>query len=494
MPSTPLAHRRQRYAWTILVVLCIGLLAITFLIWTGPAIRGWTFPERSEETIGNFARTTAPAVGDYQSLVEYFAEGFLAYRDDTGSGAAFPGWPSSYGATSDRLEGFSRSIPLMAAWLSRDRAPRLRLKSGQLVDLRRVVHDGIVAGTDPGSTGYWGAIGDRDQRIVEAADIALSLWLTKTQIWPQLSRAERDRVAAWLRGVNEKETADNNWHLFVVLVNLVLRDLGEDHDLAEAQRRYERARSFYRGDGWFSDGPGRQFDYYNAWGFHYTLFWIDQIDPSLDHDFIRTALDAVSVQLKHMVGPHGLPIMGRSVCYRMAAIAPLVMAAATDSTSVSAGEARRALDLVWRYFAGRGAIRDGSISQGYCGDDPRLLDSYSGPASCLWSLRSLVAALYLADSHAFWAGPVGRLPVEERDFILPLAVPGWQLTGDHETLDVVLSKPVPDGRLAPALSPYTLASRVKTQLTGRPYRPANHAAKYDRASYGSRDPFCGCPD
>jgi len=41
-----------------------------------------------------------------------------------------------------------------------------------------MLRTGILHGVDPRSNEYWGAIGDYDQRIVEAADIARILWLT----------------------------------------------------------------------------------------------------------------------------------------------------------------------------------------------------------------------------------------------------------------------------------------------------------------------------
>ena len=457
-------------------------------------MHAWRFPARAEAVVENFTGTTSPSSDDYRALLAYFVEGFLTYRVEGWAGADFPGWPSSYGTAADRLEGFSRSVPVMAAWLNGGRTWELELQSGARVDIGQLIREGVVAGTDPDSAGYWGPIGHKDPRIVEAADVALSLWLARESVWKQFSTAEKAQVAAWLGGVNGKQTADNNWHLFVVLVNLVLRDLGAPHDLAEAKRRYDRARSFYRGDGWFSDGPDGRFDYYNAWGFHYTLFWIDQVDPSFDHDFIRTSLDTFAFQLKHMIGPHGLPIMGRSVCYRLGAAAPVVMAAGAGSIRVTPGEARRALDVTWGFFAGHGAIRHGMISQGYCGDDPRVLDSYSGPASCLWSLRSLVAAFYLPDSHAFWTGPARPLPVELHDFELPLPVPGWHVVGNHETLDVTLHGRASSPAAEAELLPYTFPNRIKTFLTGRPYRPGNLAAKYEQSSYGSRDPFCGCAE
>src|SRR5207248_770688 len=83
----------------------------------------------------------------------------------------------------------------------------------------------------------------------------------------------------------------------------------------------------------------------------------------------------------------------RSACYRMAAPVPLLLEQ-FDAVHGQPGEARRALDATWEYFLQHNGAKDGNITQGYCGSDARVLDNYSGPASCLWGMRSLIAAIY----------------------------------------------------------------------------------------------------
>jgi hypothetical protein len=43
------------------------------------------------------------------------------------------------------------------------------------------------------------------------------------------------------------------------------------------------------------------------------------------------------------------------------------------------------------------------------------------------------------------------------------------------------------------LTPYSLIDRVLGAVRGTPHRPDNEPAKYGRATYGSVQPFCGCP-
>lgn len=436
----------------------------------------------------------SPAPDAYRDLFRYFVEGFVRHQREDGSGAKFPGWPSFNGRARDEMEAFTRLAPLVASWLRHGRPARCELSDGHMVDLEELLRRGVRAGTDPRSPGYWRPIGDRDQRIVEAADVALALWLSKAQIWSTLETEERERIHAWLKGVRGRRTADNNWHLFVVLVDAVLVDLGFEHDPAQMSERYLQFKRFYRGDGWFSDGPEAKFDYYNAWGIHYPLFWLQQIRPDWDAAFLSEARSAFAKTFKHFFGPWGFPIMGRSVCYRLAAPAPLVQIQLTEPDSVSPGEARRALDLTWRFFGARGALRGGTVTQGYCSADPRLLDNYSGPGSCLWSLRSLVAAFYVSDQSAFWMSSGDPLPVERSDFRIAVPSTGWTLSGDRASGDVVLHLGGARTASAPALESYPVHRRLVDRLLGRARRPSNTAAKYQGGQYGSKAPFCGSGD
>jgi hypothetical protein len=360
------------------------------------------FPLSAERLLEGFAQEPiAPAA--YDDLLRYLATSWRAYRNESGSGADYPGLPSWSGADCDALEGFSRLMPLFGAWCASGRNPELVLQDGTLLSLPGQFERGLLAGTDPEAPSYWGDMtGKTDQRVVEAADIALALWLFRDTVWASLDPGARARVVNWLSLVEGCEGLDNNWHLFFVLIDRVLTRLGHAGRLTGVRERFERTKAFHLGDGWFKDGPEGRVDFYSAWGFHYALSWIDWIDPDWAPDFIRPAQAAFLSTYKYLIGPKGLPIIGRSVPYRLAAPAPLVAAVGKFPQLVTAGEGRRALDVVWQHFLARGALRNGIVTQGYYGPDPRVVDPYSGPASGFWSLRSLVMAFTYPSHHAFW--------------------------------------------------------------------------------------------
>lgn len=426
----------------------------------------------------------------YRRLFLYFVEGWERYRSPQGALVSYPGWPSWSGTRIDQLEGFSRIMPLFGAWVAAGRSSNVELRDGRSIDLAAAFRRGLLAGTDPASSEYWGAMGDGDQRIVEAADVALALWLFRRSVWLSLDSGQRDRVVRWLSLADARTVPDNNWHLFVITVNAVLEALGAPLDADSSEWRYRRVKDFYRGDGWFSDGRHGSVDYYNAWSFHYSLYWLEQIRPAWDPDFIRETRCRFLETYRYLIGPRGFPVLGRSVCYRLAVAAPLVFGHPGCPAEVSAGQARRALDETWRYFIQRGAVTGGNLTQGYFGPDRRILENYSGPGSCLWSLRSLIPAFWLPWEAAFWQDPTELLPVEEESFCVNVASTGWTIRGDRDGQVIAVE---PGGASAPErvrLRSYGLIHRLLAAVYRTPQRPENSRAKYGQRVYRSDPPFC----
>jgi hypothetical protein len=448
------------------------------------------FPARDEVLPANFTAGKPSANAAYDNLFLYFVQGFQSFKTPAGSMARFPGLPSHNGSTADGMEGFSRTMPLWGAWVSSGRPAQVTLPGGDSVDLNQTFKQGILNGTNPDSPGYWGHIRNFDQRIVEASDVALSLWLFRGSVWQQASPGEKTQICSWLFQVNGKAVYDSNWQLFITLTNVILDKLGCPADLGLARRNYARIKEFYRGDGWFSDGPGNVFDYYNAWEFHYQLFWLEQVDPHWDPEFISAARKQFLASYQYMIGPSGVPIWGRSICYRMAAAAPLVFGSGDNDGEISPGVGRRALDVTWSYFIRNGAVKNGNITQGYCGADPRILDNYSGPASCLWGLRSLVVAFYKPADSSFWTGNAGALPVERGSFDVSVRATGFRIIGTQSTGNLEVD--FPGGDSSEPLKPNDWIRELATAVLRRPYRPENWATKYRLKKYESNPPFCGC--
>ncbi len=460
------------------------------LTWKIPKIlHRFRFPRSAEKLLDGFSHEPI-TYRAYEDLMRYMVTSWITYRNKTSSGAIYPGLPSWSGPECDSLEGFARIMPLFGAWCSSARDQKIDLPGGKFLLLTNEFKLGLIAGTDPNASTYWGDMpGISNQRIVEAADVALALWFFRDTVWQKLTTQERDNVINWLSLVNGKKGLDNNWHLFFILIDRIITALGYSDRIEGVRERYHRIKDFHLGEGWFKDGPDGRVDFYNAWGFHYALTWVNRVDPEWDPVFIDNVQAKFLKSYKYLISPKGLPILGRSIPYRIAAAAPLVAGAENHKEIVSPGEARRALDVTWSYFLSFGALRRGIITQGYFGTNPQILDPYSSPASSLWSLRSLIMAFYYPENHSFWKADAEPLPIEKSDFEFTLTGIGWKVTGEKSsgTIQIeILSNPI---GARPELKPFKTIQALQNLAFGKPQRPKNLEAKYGRRFYRSDRPF-----
>ncbi|HWA46017.1 MAG TPA: DUF2264 domain-containing protein [Hypericibacter adhaerens] len=453
----------------------------------GQPLRLGAWRAHDSELQRRFSDAGAAEESNHVWLFRYLLTGFLEWRSADGARAFYPGLPSNHGADLDAIEGFSRFAPLIGAWLAAGRSSTVETLEGKPIDLPALLLEGFTAGTDPGGPGYWGVPTKTDQRICEAADIALALWLSRDAVWPGLDSAQQGRIFDWLGVLASLRVHDNNWHLFTVIIVLTLAKLEAGTLPPGGRTHYARVREFHLGQGWFADGNPLQIDYYNAWGFHYPLFWVGELAPQLDPTFLATCLQEFAAGYKFLISPRGLPMIGRSVTYRLAVPAPLIAAQRRYPDVIAPGLARRALAAVWAHFVACGALRAGIVTQGYEASEPALLDPYSGPASPLWSLRSLILALYEPSSAPFWTAPLQPLPIEEKDYTLSLPPIGWEIEGRRSTGEIVIRR---SGEIAEdPFIPAPVPARWHP-LFGRPLpRPANFRARYLRREYSSARPF-----
>jgi len=463
------------------------------------AVEGWTqtvepfegFKEADSKIKHTFNKKTnseSPLLR-YQALFDYFTNGFIKYRSANGAFVHYPGAVSSKGTKVNALEGFARYFPLAASYLSGNNDDRVIIDNKK-IDLAALLREGILAGTDTKNIEYWGDIQNRDQRIVEAADIALGLWISRDVLWTTFTGPEKKQIANWLNQVMDKEIEDNNWNLFPITIHKSLESLGfsdiaYDKQINENYLNYKN--QFYLGEGWFKDPPNGV-DYYNAWAIHYSLFWLDQIDPQFDPVFIRDSHKEFLEFYRFLFSENGFPIMGRSLCYRIAAPAPLVAGALIAPNEISPGLAFRALDLTWSFFIEQNSLQKGTVTQGYFEPDMSILDSYSGTGSCQWSLRSLIVAFYVDNYIPLWNAPTTKLPVEIADFSVTNKTIGWKISGNKATQTIDLELLNNQKNIKPKFIKYGISNKIREFITHRPIRPNNHNSLYNRYLYSTASP------
>ena len=363
-------------------------------------------------------RESSPRTGYTRAHWETAADTLLAavepYATEDRALYHLPGTHTSWsGRLSDGLEGYARTL-LLAAFRRDETA------------LERYA-DGLAAGV----AGVWPRIEDRSQPLVEAASIALALRLTRPLLWDRLDEPVRQRAATWLADALTAQPWPCNWELFPVTVGGFLQDIGHE---PEASRKaidhgLERIEQWYVGDGWYTDGDGRKFDYYNGWAMHlYPVLhaWLAD-DPRL-LDLYGTRLERHLADYARLFGTDGAPMhQGRSLTYRFATTAPLWLGALTGRTPLAPGETRRLASGALRHFLDRGAVDDrGLLTLGWHGPDEAVLQGYSGPASPYWASKGFLGLL-LPPDHEVWTAVEEPGPAERPDATTAIAPANWLL-------------------------------------------------------------------
>ena len=350
---------------------------------------------------------------DWIALLAQLTDGFVRSIPPGGSPAraALPGAPADDPVPS--IEGFARMSVAWGAWLRCPDNPGAIRWHGRDHDLAVLVARGLADATDPASPAWWGPIGDRDQRIVEAAEIATALWLGGKRLRRVLDVVDPlafGRVLDWLAGVDGKDLWPDNWVLFPVLPALVRRAAGRPIDLAALDAALDWMVAHTAGDGWTSDGAGHALDLYSGWAIHWHLLWWAAADgarrPRLAADVRRRFRAWLRFAAGLVADDGGFPRFGRSLGYRFASAAPFAQAALLGIDPLPPGVARTVSGAVIAHALAEDAIDPETdwFRVGVGGRRPDIVEGYVSAGASAWAAHALVA-LGLPASDRFWAAP-----------------------------------------------------------------------------------------
>jgi hypothetical protein len=353
--------------------------------------------------------------------------------------AALGGTPARaqlYGAPLDdpipALEGFARMSVAWGAWLGEPSNPTKVHTADGPVDILGLVVRGLLDGTDRSGSAWWGEVGDRDQRIVEAAELATGIWLGRRRLAAALGSEALGRVLDWLGGVDGRDVYDDNWVLFPSIVSAVRRSFGRPIADAQIDHGLEVMLARYRGDGWYADGGGHAFDQYTGWAVHWHMLLWSRIDGDrrprtrrLVERRFRTYLAGIAPMF---AADGSRPLFGRSLGYRFAAAAPFSLAALLGIDAVADDVSRRIAGGTVRRHLDDGALdpHTGWFRRGVAGERPEVLERYVSAGASAWAAHAFVA-LGLPAGAPFWRATEGPLAVELGDGVRPLRGPGLLL-------------------------------------------------------------------
>jgi hypothetical protein len=375
---------------------------------------------------------------------EVFFALMQAIVDSASPGGArqrIPGPRSHHGQLADELEGFTRSMILAGPWLHRSQDGKYRWRGAE-VDVATFYRRGILAGTDPRHPEYWGDITDYAQHLVEMAALAWGLHLSRHLVWDSFDSREKRQVVDYMLQCNRVKYHQNNWLLFNVITNAVLKRLDMPHSQEHIDANLQACDHMYIGDGWYRDGKLNRIDYYNAWGFlYYYLLWSildgdSKPDLALRHQE-RTRQFARDFRY-FFAGDGSTPCFGRSMIYRFGFVSPIALGQYLRCLDISPGEARTMCNGALKFFFANPILTDsGHLSMGFLRPCADMLEHYSCGGSPYWATKAF-NVLMIPEDDPFWTTPEAPLPIHQGDYAHPLPSAGLLLVGDKRSGHVQL--------------------------------------------------------
>jgi hypothetical protein len=337
----------------------------------------------------------------------------------------------------------------------------------------------LSRGVNPEDPAYWGDCGDRDQRLVEMAAIAFSLILAPKVFWEPLDRKTKKNLHRWLSFIETCDMPSSNWRYFRLIVQAAFRSLGLPVNEELEKESFELMETYYRGEGWYQDGPMGGFDLYNPWGFHYYSLILAATEKFQDENAIihrfagrfreRARVFAPSYAAWFYRDGERIP-HGRSLTYRFAE-AGFFAACAFDGLEALSWSAMKGLFMrnLRRWFSRPILDAGGILSVGYGYSNIIMADAYNSPGSPYWALKAYLV-LALKEDHPFWLADEGLLPFAEPE-------KGRCFNVTHKTPGFIISNSAADAQLLTA--------------GFRNVSDANHTAqKYCKFAYSARFGFC----
>jgi hypothetical protein len=329
------------------------------------------------------------------------------------------------------IEGFARMSVAWAAWLHERTNPAQVAHGGRRHDVAALLAGGLAAATDPQNPAWWGAIGDRDQRIVEAAEVATALFLGGPRLRVALDEVDPrafERVLDWLALVDGRDVWPDNWVLFPMMSALARRRGGRPIADGAIDDSIDWMSARHAGDGWYRDGAGQALDLYTGWAIQWhLLWWATSSDgarrPTRRATIVRRARAWLAGTAPMIAADGSYPRFGRSLGYRFAIAAPFVQGALLGIDPLAPGVARRLASGVVAGALAGGAIDPATdwFRVGVGGEKPAVVEGYVTPGAAAWAAHAFLA-LAMPAGHRFWSAPEAPLPADG-------AAAGWLAAG-----------------------------------------------------------------
>lgn len=343
---------------------------------------------------------------DFQKCLESILSPLESHYTKEKAGVKCGYTAATYSEKDSKFEAFTRPLwGLAPLWGG----------GGNLPPFDEYYLEGLVNGTNPMNDEYWGEFIDFDQKIVDVAPIALALILAPEKIWRPLSEMQKHQVSEWLYSVNDVQCCNNNWHFFSVLVNLGLKNVGENYDTENMKTALAKIDSFYLGNGWYSDGVTQQRDYYVAFAMHfYGLIYAKMMEQE-DIERSRIFKERAALFAKDFIywfADDGSALaFGRSLTYRFAQCCFWSACVYAGIEPFTMGVMKGIIIRNLRCWMEKPIFDNGGIlSIGYTYPNMIMAEEYNSYGSPYWCLKTFLI-LALEDEHVFFSTKALPLPM-----------------------------------------------------------------------------------
>lgn len=311
------------------------------------------------------------------------------------------------------LEAFGRTFCGMAPWLNV--APEKLPKEEQalLAEWKDMTLNALLECISSGSPDRFQFV--LPQCVVDAAFLVYGLQQCEQGLWNRLSSAQQQALVTLLQQSRKFTPYNNNWLLFSATIETFFKRHGYPHNQQTIDHALQKHAEWYKGDGWFGDGPELHLDYYNSFVIQPLLLEnLSEAHPR--RDAALQVAQRFAAQLERMIHPDGsFPPLGRSLAYRCGAFHHLAYMAMKGllPESLPQGQARKALRVVIaRTLQADANYGQGWLKIGLTGSQPGLGESYITTAS-LYLCLSAFLPLGLSPDHAFWQADEQALTQEK---------------------------------------------------------------------------------
>ncbi len=312
------------------------------------------------------------------------------------------------------MECFGRLMAGLAPWISLPDDDTAEGK--QRKQLREWALKSYAQAVDPQSKDYllWRKEG---QPLVDAAYVAESLLRGYDALWIPLDTLTKQRYITEFQQLRRVDPPYTNWLLFSATIECFLKKAGAQTDGYRITSALRKVDEWYVGDGWYSDGPGFAFDYYNSYVLH--PMYVECLEVVTDGgkkniwnvkggNFSKsvTRMQRFGMILERFISPEGaFPVFGRSITYRTAVLQPLALLSWRGwlPKELPAGQVRAAMTaVIQRMFGdGRNFNEKGYLTLGFNGSQPHISDWYANNGS-LYMASLAFLPLGLSADDPFW--------------------------------------------------------------------------------------------